>query len=142
MDEFVHDESTAGSAGSEDLVTAAELAVVVTETVAVVEVVVNAVPAVNIRVVVPLAELGPARTASDTGCPLCSAADTCDRSAFCWASVPPATFHVPAANADARPGAIPLPDAVTRVPDPPDPGCPVVTTYTKQNKKKIIIQKH
>lgn len=42
---------------------------------------VKVAPVVRIRVVPE--ELGPARTANDTGWPLCNAAETCERSAFC-----------------------------------------------------------
>ena len=130
MKVFVQDVllSAAGSV-SLDLPVAVELEVAEVVVEAVEATVVNAAPVVIMRVV-PLAELGPARTARETGWPLCSAAETCDSSAFCWASVPPATFHVPAAKAEAKPGAIPLPEAVaTRVVPPAEPGCPVVTTY-------------
>lgn len=75
-------------------------------------------------------EFGPARTASDTGWPLCSAADTCDSSAFCCGSV---TFHAPEARADARLGETvpPAPVALnvaTLVPPTFCPACPAVTT--------------
>ena len=44
--------------------------------------VVKVVAVVRMRVGPPAA-LGPARTANETGCPLCRAADTCDNKAFC-----------------------------------------------------------
>jgi hypothetical protein len=42
----------------------------------------NVVAVVRMRVAPPAA-LGPARTANETGWPLCRAADTCDSKAFC-----------------------------------------------------------
>lgn len=42
---------------------------------------VNVAPVV--RILVCPVEFGPARTASDTGWPLCNAAETCERRAFC-----------------------------------------------------------
>ena len=86
--------AVAGAAGVVTVASGVEATVAATTGAAAIDMVVTATPAPNgvpvvmMRVVVAWPpptpeEFGPARTASETGWPLCRAADTCDSSAFC-----------------------------------------------------------